>query len=123
MPSVPSLTGSHHVSSTWPTGIFTSGPSPPHLTIDQAHSLYKLAAECQVLGVKLAKKFQVLLEAMHCNSIQGTVHETLTLGHSAREAVYFTIIQDRVPDDECEATTHCLHSEANATWKQMHEVM
>ena len=34
MPSVPSLTGSHHASSTWPTGVFISGPSSPHLTID-----------------------------------------------------------------------------------------
>ena len=29
-PTVPSLAGSHHVSSTWPTGMFTSGPSSPH---------------------------------------------------------------------------------------------
>ena len=95
--------------------------SPP----DQANSLYKLATECQVLGVKLAKKFQVLLglEAMHCNSIQGTVHETLTLGCSAQEATYSAIMWDRVPDDECEATTHHLHSEANVAWKEMHEVM
>ena len=70
-PSVPSLTGSHHVSSTWPTGIFTSGPSSPHLTIGQANSLFKLATECQALSIKLAKQFQVLsgLEAMHHNSI------------------------------------------------------
>ena len=61
MPSVPSLAGSHHVSSTWPAGMFTFGPSSPHLTIDWANSLYKLAAQCQALGVKLAKKFQVLL--------------------------------------------------------------
>ena len=54
-PSNPSLTGSHLMSSTWPTGIFTSGPPSPHLTIDQANSLYKLATECQALGVKLAK--------------------------------------------------------------------
>ena len=53
-PTVPSLTGSHHVSSTWPVSVFTSGPSSPHLTIDQANSLFKLAAECQALGVKLA---------------------------------------------------------------------
>ena len=83
-PSVPSLAGSHHVSSTWPTGMFTSGPSSPHLTIDQANSLFKLATECQALSAKLAKQFQVLsgLEAMHCNSIQGMVHETLTMGLS-----------------------------------------
>ena len=50
--------------------------------------VYKLAAECQALGIKLAKKFQVLssLEAIHHNSIQGMVHETLTMGHSAHEA-------------------------------------
>ena len=59
-PTVPSLTGSHHVSSTWPASVFTSGPSSPHLTIDQANSLFKLAAECQALGIKLAKQFQVL---------------------------------------------------------------
>ena len=70
-PSVPSLIASHHMSSTWPTSVFTSGPSSPYLTINRANSLYKLATECQMLGVKLAKKFQVLsgLEAMHCNSI------------------------------------------------------
>ena len=125
MPSVPSLAGSHQVSSTWPTGIFTPGPSPPHLTINQANGLYKLADECQALGVKLAKKFQVLsgLEAMHHNSIQGMAHETLTLGHSAQKAAYFAIMQDRVPDDECEATTSHLCSEADAAWKEMHEVM
>ena len=85
MPSIPSLTGSHHMSSTWPTSVFTPGPSSPHLTINQANSLYKLATECQVLSVKLAKKFQVLsgLEAMHHNSIQGMAHETLILRHSA----------------------------------------
>ena len=123
--SVPSLTGSHHGLSTWPTGMFTSGPSCPHLTIDQANSLFKLAAECQVLGVNLAKQFQMLLglEAMHCNSIQGMVHETLTLRHSAWKAVYSAILWDRVSEDECKATTHCLHSEADAAWKEMHEVM
>ena len=125
MPSIPSLTGSHQVSSTWPAGIFTLGPSSPHLTINQANSLYKLAAECQVLGVKLAKKFQVLsgLEAMHCNSIQGMAHEMLTLGCSAWEAANFAIIWDRVPDDEREAMTHHLRSEADVAWKEMHEVM
>ena len=123
--SIPSLTGSHHMSSTWPTSILMPGPSYPHLTIDQANSLYKLATECQVLGIKLAKKFQVLsgLEAMCGNSIQGMANETLTLGHSAWEAAYFAIIRDRVPDDECEATTCCLHSEADVAWKEMHEVM
>ena len=125
MPSVPSLAGSHHMSSTWPAGVFTSGPSSPHLTIDQTNSLYKLATECQALSIKLAKKFQVLsgLEAMHRNSIQGMVHETLTLGHSAREAAYSAIMWDRVPEDKCKAMAHCLCSEANAAWKEMHEVM
>ena len=125
MPSIPSLAGSHHVSSTWPTSVFTSGPTSPHLTINQTNSLYKLAAECQVLGVNLAKKFQVLsgLEAMHHNSIHGTVHETLTLGHSAQEATYSAIMRDRVPDDECKAMTHRLCSEADVAWKEMHEVM
>ena len=124
-PTVPSLSGSHHVLSTWPTGMFTSRPSSPHLTIDQANSIFKLAAECQALGVKLAKQFQVLsgLEAMHCNLIQGTVHETLMLGYSAREAAYLAILQDGVSEAECKATTHCLHSEADAAWKEMPEVM
>ena len=68
-PSVPSIAGSHHVLSTWPPGIFTSGPSSLCLTIDQANSIFKLAAECEVLSVELAKEFQVLsgLEAMHRN--------------------------------------------------------
>ena len=50
-------------------------------------------------------------------------HEMLTLGCSAWEATYFAIIRDRCPDDEHEATTCCLCSEANVTWKEMHEVM
>ena len=124
-PTVPSLAGSHHVSSTWPTDMFTSGPSSPHLTINQANSLFKLAAECQALSIKLAKQFQVLsgLEAMHHNSIQGMAHETLTLGHSAQEAAYSAILQDRVSKAKHEATTYHLHSEADASWKEMHEVM
>ena len=124
-PSIPSLTGSHHMSSTWPAGAFTSRPSSPHLTINQANSLFKLAAECQALGIKLAKQFQVLsgLEAMHHNSIQGTVHETLMLGHSAQEATYSAILQDRVSEDEHKTMTRHLRSEANAAWKEMHEVM
>ena len=113
------------MSSTWPAGVLTPGLSSPHLTIDQANSVYKLATECQALGIKLAKKFQVLssLEAIDHNSIQGTVHGMLTLGCSAWEAAYFTIICDRVPDDECKATTRCLHSEADVAWKEMYELM
>ena len=124
-PSIPSLTGSHHMSSTWSASAFTSGPSSPHLTIDQANSLFKLATECQALDIKLAKQFQVLsgLEAMHNNSISGMVHETLMLKHSAQEATYSAILWDRVSEDEHETTTHCLHSEADAAWKEMHEVM
>ena len=124
-PSVPSLTGSHQVSSTWPARVLTSGLSSPHLTINQANSVYILAAQCQAVGIKLAKKFQVLpsLEAIHRNSIQGTVHEMLTLGCSAWEATYFAFIRDKVPDHKCEATTHHLHSEADVAWKEMHEVM
>ena len=63
------------------------------------------------------------LEAIHCNSIQGMVHEMLTLGHSAREATYMAIQQDDITEAECEAMTCHLHSEADATWKKMHEVM
>ena len=85
-PSIPSITGSHQVSSTWPASILTPGLPSPHLTIDQANSMYKLAAECQALGIKLAKKFQVLssLEAIHHNSIQGTMHDMLTMGAHLR---------------------------------------
>ena len=60
---------------------------------------------------------------MHCNSIQGMAHETLTLKCSAQEATYSAILWNRVPDDEHEAMTHRLCSEANAAWKEMHEVM
>ena len=125
MPSIPSITGSHPVSSIWPASVLTPGLPSPHLTIDQANSMYKLATECQTLGIKLAKKFQVLssLEAIHHNFIQGTAHEMLTMGHSAQEAAYFAVTWDRVPDDEHEVTTHCLHSEADVAWKEMHEVM
>ena len=124
-PTVPSLAGSHHVSSTWTLGMFTSGPSSTHLTIDQANSIFKLVAECQALGVKLAKEFQVLsgLEAMHCNSIQGMTHETLILGHSAWEAAYSAILRDGVSEAEHEAMTCHLCSEADTMWKEMHEVM
>ena len=51
------------------------------------------------------------------------MHETLTMGHSAQEAAYSAITQDRVPDDEHKATTHRLCSEADMAWKEMHEVM
>ena len=51
------------------------------------------------------------------------VHETLTLGCLARKVTYFAIIWDRVLDDECKATTCHLHSEADVTRKEMHEVM
>ena len=76
-------------------------------------------------STKLAKKFQVLssLEAIHHNSIRGTVHETLTMGHSAQEATYVDVIWDKVPDDKPKATTRCLHLVANVAWKEMHGVM
>ena len=54
------------------------------------------------------------LEVIHCNSVQGTVHETLTLGHSACEAAYAAILQDDTTEAEREATTRCLCSEADA---------
>ena len=63
------------------------------------------------------------LEAIHHNSIQGMGHETLTLGCSAREAAYVAILWDDITEAEHEATTCRLHSEADATWKKMHEVM
>ena len=124
-PSVPSIAGSHHILSTWPPNAFPSSPSALHLTIDQATSLFGLASECQALGVRLAKDFQTLLglEVIHCNSIQGMVHETLTLGHSAHEAAYMAILRDNITDAECKATMRCLHSEADVAWKKMHEVM
>ena len=50
-------------------------------------------------------------------------HETLTLGHSAQEATYTAILRDNITDAEHEAMIRCLHSEADAAWKQMHEVM
>ena len=111
--------------STWPPSLFTSRPLTLQLTIDQANSIFNLASECQVLGIKLAKEFHVLsgLEAMHRNSIKGTMHETLTLRHSAQEAAYSAICWDDITEAEHEAMTHCLHSEADAAWKEMHKVM
>ena len=84
-----------------------------------------LASECQALGIRFAKDFQMLsgLEAIHRNSIQGTAHEMLTLGHSAREATYTAILWDNITDAECEAMMPRLCSEADAAWKKMHEVM
>ena len=117
-PSVPSIAGSHHVSSTWPPNLFHSRPTTPRLTIDQANNIFGLVSKCQALSVRLAYDFQVLsgLEAIHRNSIQGTAHEMLTLGHSAQEATYTAILWG-------EAMTRRLSSEADATWKKMHEVM
>ena len=124
-PSVPSIAGSHHVLSTWPPNLFPLGPSALQLTIDQANNIFGLVSECQALSVRLAKDFQVLsgLEDIHCNSVQGMAHEMLTLVHSTQEATYSAILQDDITEAECEATTHRLHSEADATWKKMHEVM
>ena len=50
-------------------------------------------------------------------------HETLTLGHSAREATYVAILQDDITEAERKAMTRRLCSEADAAWKKMHEVM
>ena len=124
-PLVPSITGSHHISSTWPPNSFPSGSSTLQLTIDQANSIFSLVSKCQVLSIKLTKDFQMLsgLEAIHHNSVQGMVHEMLTLGHSAREAAYTAILQDDITEAECEATTCRLHSEADAAWTKMHEGM
>ena len=124
-PSVPSITGSHRVSSTWPPNAFPSGPSTLRLTINQATSIFGLASKCQTLGIKLAKDFQMLsgLEAIHRNSIQGMAHEMLTLGHSAQEAAYAAILWDDIMEAEHEVMTCRLHSEADAAWKKMHEVM
>ena len=57
-PSVPSITGSQHISSTWLPNLVPSRPSTPWLTIDQANSIFGLVSECQALGVRLAKDFQ-----------------------------------------------------------------
>ena len=124
-PLVPSITSSHHISSTWPPDSFPPSQSAPCLTIDQATSLFGLVSECQALGVRLAKDFYTLsgMEAIHHSSIQGMAHETLTLGHSAHEAAYTAILRDNITEAEREATTRCLHSEADAAWKKMHEVM
>ena len=50
-------------------------------------------------------------------------NETLTLGHSAQEVAYLAILWDGVSKAECEAMTCHLCSKADATWKEMHEVM
>ena len=123
--TVPSMASSHHILSTWSPDAFPSSPSAPRLTIDQANSIFGLTSECQALGVRLAKDFQMLsgLEAIHRNSVQGTAHETLTLGRSAREAAYAAILWDDITEAECEAMTCHLRSEADAAWKKMHEVM
>ena len=63
------------------------------------------------------------LEAIHRNSVQGMGHETLTLGCSARESTYTAILRDDITEAERKATTCRLHSEADAAWKKMHEMM
>ena len=125
IPSVPSIAGSQHISSTWPPNLVPSRPSTLRLTIDQANSIFGLASVCQALGIRLAKDFQVLsgLEAIHRNSVQGMVHEMLTLGHLTHEAAYTAILRDNITEVEHEAMTCRLRSEADAAWKKMHEVM
>ena len=105
-PLVPSIAGSYHVLSTWPPNLFPSRPSTPWLTIDQANNIFGLVSKCQALSIRLA---------IHHNCVQGMAHETLTLGCSAREAAYVAILQDDIMEAEHEATTHHLHSEADAT--------
>ena len=124
-PSVPSIAGSHYVSSTWPSNLFPYGPSTLQLTIDQANNIFGLVSECQALSIRLAKDFEVLsgLEAIHHNSVWGMMHEMLTLGHSSWEATYSTILQDDITKAEREVMTCCLRSKADATWKKMHKVM
>ena len=51
------------------------------------------------------------------------VHEMLTLGRSTCEAAYAAILWDDITEAECEAMICRLHSEADAAWKKMHEVM
>ena len=63
------------------------------------------------------------LEAIHRNSVQGTAHEMLNLGHLAHKTAYAAILQDNITDAEREATMCRLRSEADAAWKQMHEVI
>ena len=63
------------------------------------------------------------LEAIHRNSVQGTVHEMLTLGCSACKATYAALLCENITDAEREATTCHLHSEADVAWKKMHELM
>ena len=75
-PSIPSLAGSHHVSSTWPPGTFTSRPSSPHLTIDQANSLFKLAAECQALGIKWQCSSRCCQDWRPCTTTQSKAWHT-----------------------------------------------
>ena len=124
-PIIPSLTVFHQVLSTWPNSAFTPSLTSPQLNINQVNSLFRLATGCQALGVKLAKQFQVLsgLKALHHNSIQGTVQESLTVGCSTREATYSTILWDNISKSEHETMTHHLCSEADAAWKVSHEVM
>ena len=47
----------------------------------------------------------------------------MTLGHSAQETTYSAILRDDITEAEHETTTHRLHSKADATWKEIHEVM
>ena len=124
-PFVPSITGSHHISSTWPPDSFPLDTSALQLTIDQASSIFGLMSECQALGVRLAKDFQMLsgLAAIHRNSVQGTAHEMPAVGHMACEAAYTAILWDDIMEAEHKAMTCCLRSEADVAWKKMHEVM
>ena len=78
-----------------------------------------------MLGIRFAKDFQMLsgLEAIHHNSVQGTVHEMLTLGCLAHKAAYAALLCENITDAEHEATTCRLRSEADVAWKKMHELM
>ena len=113
-PLIPSIASSHLILRTWPADSFPSRPSALWLAIDQVNSIFSLASKCQALSVRLAKDFQMLsgLQAIHRNSIQGTAHEMLTLGHFACEATYAAILRDNITEAECKAMIHRLWSEA-----------
>ena len=100
-----------------------AGPGNLTPSLAGSHHVSILAAECLALGVKLAKQFQMLLGLEASAPQLNPRHKTLTLGHSAQEATYSAILQDRVSENDWEAMTHCFHSEPDAAWKEMHEVM
>ena len=95
------------------------------LTAEQSAEIFKLAAECQVLGADLAKQFHTIsgLEAIHRASTQATAYETINTGWMAHNAV-FSLLTGADNDAAMQEETRQWNcSEADKAWNDTHELV